>query len=98
MSTDPLQLFLQITQRTILSPAEYGDYLDWQWDALPDALMCQIIERTLAERPPDRVRGARLGYIRWGVQEQIDAWKRAVGSKCVLTSMHDIPRQMTAIA
>ena len=86
---DPLQFFLAKTQRLVLSPQEYGEYLNYGWDALPDALMCQVFEKCLSNRPAAAVRGARLSYIRWSVQEEIDNWKRSIGPCKTFTSDSD---------
>lgn len=73
-----LALFLERTQRLTLSPAEYGQACEW-WDRVPDAVLEKAMARTLDSRKPDQLPGKRLAWVRWQVQDEIDAWRRAVG-------------------
>lgn len=74
-----LNHFLERTQRLTLSPAEYGQACEWLWDRVPPSVLLQVVTRVLDSRKLEQLPGKRLAWIRWQVDEDIQAWRRAVG-------------------
>ena len=75
----PLNRFLELTGRLMLSPAEYGEAQEAGWDDVPPQVLRQIIERVISERNQQTMQGKRLGWIKHDVNDAIAAWRRAVG-------------------
>lgn len=63
----------------ILSPSEYQQALSAGWDAMPPAVLNQLVTRAVLEIKPERRRGAKLSWIMPSVKEGYDTWRRAVG-------------------
>lgn len=75
-----LDLFLQITGRISLSPAEYHEAIAAGWELIPVKLLDQFIERAIEKKKPEKRSKTRIGWIVADVAEDYAAWRRAVGT------------------
>lgn len=75
---DGLSVFLRLTHRLTISPAEWGQYREW-FDGLPDKTAAQIVARVVEVDSPERRRNKRLAFYEWPLKDAIAAYRRAIG-------------------
>lgn len=76
---EALQTFIELTGRTILSPAEYQQALTAGWEDINPRVLKQLVTRAVEKIALDRRPKAKLSWITPDVADGLAAWRRSVG-------------------